>query len=275
MTPPRKPAWIPLALATLSGAVVASALAWRLHVATVEREIAEKRDALKRLVLSGGVAPTEGVMAYLEQRGAALELQHARWVELVGAPVPEDAVKTDPQLYFQEQVHDVQRTLERLAAARGLRAPELLGFPKELPPTDTVPRLLVQLSLIEDATELIFGQGVTALTSCKVEDPQPITEAAASRPMLLRLPVRMRLTATLPVLLRLLSALQHARPIMSVSMLRMTAGGPTEELDVELVVSRHLALAGALEPAVELEESLGGGASPAIGGRPEARTATR
>jgi len=233
----------------LLGAVLAGAVAWRLHVRSVEQQIAAKRRALKQLVVSGGIAPTEAVMAYLEERGSALEQHHARWMALVSASVSNEALTTDPQLYFQEQVHDLQRTLERLSTARGLATPELLGVPKELPPRDTVPRLLVQLSLIKDVTEMILAQDVTSFSSCKVEDPEPMMETDAHQPSLLRLPVRMRLTATMPVLLRLLGAVQHARPIMSVQAVRMSVGDSPDVLDVELVIARFLALT--REPALE------------------------
>ena len=137
----------------------------------------------------------------------------------------------------------MQGTLERLAAARGLPTPEQLGFPKELPPSDTVPRLLVQLVLIQDAAKLILAQGALTLSSFKVEDPQIVSERDSEEPFLLRLPVRVRLGGSLPVLTKVLAALQHARPIIQLRGIRVMTEQEGEPLDVELVLARYLVLA--------------------------------
>ena len=163
---------------------------------------------------------------------------------------------SDPQLFFQERLHEVQRTLERLAAARGLATPEQLGFPKELPPTDTVPRLLVQLALIEDAAKVVLSQQITLLTSFKVQDPETVAEADSEQIFLLRLPVRVRLQGSLPAVMQVLGALQHARPIIDLQGVQLTTASENpDELEVELVLSRYLIPEGAREFKNVLAES--------------------
>jgi hypothetical protein len=186
----------------------------------------------------------------------------------------DDAAKVDPQLYFQERYHEVQRTLERLAVARGLPVPEQLGFPKEIPPSDTVPRLLVQLSLIEEVATLILEQGVTKLSSLRVEDPFIRTDPKEQTAFIMQLPIRVRLTAAVSKLMTILGALERAKPTIDVRSMRMISGtagvvtaaatgdeGTEKEvsiadptLDIELVLARYLTIASPLTFSDEAED---------------------
>lgn len=248
---PRVPAaWLPMAGAIGAAIAVAAVLVWRINGQQLDAQIAAKRAALKKLVLSGSIPPNQAVMEYFSARHAALVDRYHQWLGRVTAPPMTDAAKADPQLYFQEQFHRVQGLLERLAAARGVAAPEPLGFPKELPPSDTVPRLLVQLALLEEATTLAFQHGAAAVASVKVEDPQPVSsEDPGEGPLLTRLPVRMRLSSSLPHLAQLLAALHNIQPLVDVRLLRLQARPPSDLLEAELVLARYLAMPGTLGPA--------------------------
>ncbi len=203
-------------------------------------------------------------MDYLTAREASLEEQYQHWLRMVSPPPMSEAAKADPQLYFQEQFHAVQQTLERLAIARGMAVPEQLGFPKELPPSDTVPRLLVQLALIQEVGELAFNQGVARLSSLKVEDPDPVLDDEDEISFLTRLPVRVRFTGSLPEVMKLLGAVHRVEPLIDVRGIRMVpataallSAGAQEEgdtsvstvanvghlLDVELLLARYLVTA--------------------------------
>ena len=240
--------WILLLVATVSGASLVGGITWWASVQTTEYRIEEKRTDLKKLVLSGGIPPNQEVMDYLNSRNAAIEQRYQEWLKRVTIRPPVEATGSDPQLYFQEQFHEVQRTLTRLAAARSLPAPEQLGFPKELPPSDTVPRLLGQLALIQESASLIFEQGVSALASLKVEDPEVVPEEKGEGTLLLRLPVRVRLTCSLPQLMKILGALERTPQLIDVRALRLAMGTTPETLEVELVLCRHLVMASAQEP---------------------------
>src|SRR3989338_3214240 len=263
MTPQRRALQMaPLIGAMVVGAAVTGVMVWRLNLTAIDGQIAAKTSALKKMVLSGKIPPNEEVMEYLTLRQQALEQRYQRWKTRVAAATVAEAASADPQLYFQEQLHDVQRTLERLATARAMAVPEQLGFPKELPPADTVPQLLFQLSLIKEAAALMLEQGVVALSSFKIEDaqavPQPDDEA---EPFLTRLPVRVRLHATLPQLMKVLGALQRVSPLVDVLVVRVAPtakpdalapptpapGGASDPLEVELVLSRYLVTAQTLE----------------------------
>ena len=243
MSPARKTPWSALLGATLIGALVAGFLFWQVELGRIGGQIQQKRSTLKKLVVSGRIPPNQDVMEYLTSRAISLEERYTHWEALAVVPLPTSAASSDPQLYFQERFHEVQRTLERLAAARALPTPEQLGFPKELPPSDTVPRLLVQLALIEDTAKLVLAQGVSSVASVKVGDPQTVLERESETPFLLRLPVRIRLSASLPVVVKVLGALQHAKPIIELQGIRISTGSVADELEVELVVSRYLLLA--------------------------------
>ena len=250
----RRPvAWVPLMGALVVGAVLAGMMGWRLNLQALEHRITEKRSALKKLTLSGGIPPNQEVMDYLSSREVSLEQRYQQWLKRVGVAPPAQTASTDPQLYFQERFHEVQRILERLAAARSVVTPELLGFPKELPPSDTVPRLLVQLSLIQGLAELIFEQGINSLTSLKIEDPETVPEGHEDGSFLVRLPVRVRVAASLPQLMKMLGALEHVNPLIDLRSLHVVTGTAAESLDVELLLARYLVTAPTQESSTAQE----------------------
>ena len=249
MAQPRPLAWIPLVGALLVGVTLAGLAGWWVNLRSIDDQIQETRAALKKSRLSGGIPPNQEVMEYLTARQTALQQREQHWLESIAAPPLAEAASADPQLYFQEQVHELQRTLERLAAARTMPVPEQLGFPKELPPPETVPRLLVQLSLIQEAAELILEQGVNALSSLKIDDPETVPAAEGGEPFLTRLPVRVRLTSSLPQLLKVLGALERVHPLIDVRAIRVLGVGASGPLEVELLLARDLVLAAPPEPA--------------------------
>lgn len=240
----RRPiAWGPLVAATCSGAVLAGIIAWHLNLQTIEGQIKSTGAGLRKLSLAGGIPPNQEVMDYLTTRQTALEQHYQSLVDRVSVPPLSGAASADPQLYFQEQLHDVQRILERLTAARSMPVPEQLGFPKALPPSDTVPHLLAQLSLIKDVATLILEERVRALSSFKIEDLETVKEDEGEGPLLTRLPVRVRLTSTLAQLVRLLLSIDEAKPLIETRAVRIESGSEPEQLDVELILARHLAVA--------------------------------
>ena len=244
----------PLLGAMVAGAALAGLFAWRVALQGIDQQIAAKRSAIKKLVLSGNLPPNQEVADYLAARQTALEARYQLWLTSVTTPPAADAAaQADPQLYFQERSHEVQRALERLAAARGVSAPEQLGFPKELPPSDTVPRLLMQLSLMQELAELAFEYQVSALSSLKVEDPQPVSGEEEEGPFVMRLPVRVRLTASLPQLMKILGAIEQKRPLIDVRSLRVTGQPAGDALEIELVLARYLPLSATVSDVAEEE----------------------
>ncbi len=258
----RSIALAPLVAAAGIIAAVGGVAAWWFSLQAIEARIQDHRGAVKRLSVSGGIPPNKEVMEYLTARQASLEQRYRHWLALIAAPPLAEAATADPQLYFQEQLHDVQRTLERLATARGVAVPEQLGFPKELPPSETVPRLLVQLSLIQELAALILDRGVVALSSFKVEDPEPVAAGESGPTLLTRLPVRVRLTGTLPQLMSILQAMERSRPRLDLRALRVVpdaAGRPaalgvaqagSQPLEIEMVLARYLVAAHAQDLSI-------------------------
>ena len=242
----------PLLAAMLAGAALTGMVVWRLNLKTVEGQIKAKRAALKKLSLSGNIPPNQEVMEYLSARQTSIERRYQDWISRVAAPVAEAAV-ADPQLHFQERFHEVQQTLERLATARTLATPELLGFPKEIPPADTVPRLLVQLALIQEAATTMLEQGASAVASLKLEDPE--SAQAAGGAFLVRLPVQARLSCSLPQLMKMFAAFERATPLIDVHAIRLAGTAPGETLDVELSLARYLIAAPAVSSAADIEEA--------------------
>ena len=241
----------PMVGALVVGAALTGIVAWRVNVQSLDRAVKAKRAAVKKLVLSGNIPPNQEVVDYLEGRQQALEARYRHWLDLIASPPLAEAAQADPQLYFQQQVHEVQRTLERLATAREMPVPAQLGLPKELPPSDTVPRLLTQLQLVQQAAELILEQEVGALVSLKVEDPQPVPAEEGSATFLIQLPVRIRLNGSLSQVIAVLNALERPRPLIDVRSLRLATTADPSQLDAEFVIARYLVMTATPSPVSE------------------------
>lgn len=233
---------------------------WRVRLQTLAREISAKKASLKTLHLSDQLPPNPEVVSYLKQRTALLEEKYQAALSRIAPPLDLSQAQGDTQLLFQERSHEVQRTLERLATARSMTAPTQLGFPKDLPPPEAVPRFLVQVSVIEQTAELLMAiPGVTQVESFKVEDPQTVLGAEGDEDVFLTcLPVRIRLTCPLDVLVKALGALDRADPLVDLQGLRLAAlsgegGEEAKDLAVELVVARYVVTAPTL-PASSDEE---------------------
>ncbi len=221
---PRRPgSWLTPAVVLLLLISIGSGVAWRMQLSTLDAQIQRKRAALKNLHLAGRIPPNREVMEYLQTRAAGLETQYQAGLKAVAMMPLEIAGQADPQLFFQQRVHEVQMALSRLATARSLPAPTLLGLPKELPPADVAPRFLLQLSLIQEAAELILtAPGITQLSAFKVEDPEPVAltpDPADS--FLSRLPVRVRLSGSLTAMTTVLGILDRARPVIDVQSVKL------------------------------------------------------
>ncbi|MBI3322935.1 MAG: hypothetical protein HYZ95_00545, partial [Candidatus Omnitrophica bacterium] len=223
MPPPRaKPSWVAVGGLVLLLAAGGGWFVWRMRLEAIDRALEGKRAALKTLHLSGRLPPNREVVEYLKGRSAALEAQYQTGVSQATVSAALRQGQHDPQLYFQQRVHEVQRTLERLSAARGMKTPEQLGLPKELPPVDVVPRLLLQLELIQDASDLVVAQGISQLVSVKVEDPETVAAPGEDREsFLMRLPVRLRLNCSLETLVKVLGVLDRAKPMVGLQALRL------------------------------------------------------
>jgi hypothetical protein len=244
-------------MALLLGAALIAALGWRWQMQHLATQLKATREGLKKLALTAGVAPDRAVMAYLTRRQAACEQRYQQAVEALSPPPLPPAALADPQLFFQQRLHEMTQALERLAAAREMAVPQTLGFPKELPPPEVVPRLLVQLQLLQEAAALVVDQGVAALLSLKIDDPEPVRPPGAAEVLLTRLPVRVRLTCTLPQLLKIMAAADRAAPLMDFKEVRVASRSTEEALDVECVLARYLpapAGAGADAPAGKAKE---------------------
>jgi len=254
MSPSRSMPWAALLGAMVGGVLLTGVALWQWNLQAMQARIHEKHAVLKKLLLSGKIPPNQNVMDYLSARQMALESKYRRWLAAITTPPLTAVVSADPQVHFQEQFHETQRTLERLATARNMKVPELLGFPKELPPTDTVPRLLAQLLLIQEVTKLMLEQGTDALVSCRVDDPETVLEQDEAEPFLRRVPIRVRLTSTLPALMNILGAIERVRPAIDVRALRIASAPPSNHLEVELVLARYLVVAA--EPQRAATEAL-------------------
>jgi len=252
MTPRAKPLWSALGGILLAVVVVGGFFGWWIRVQALDQAIARRRSTLQSLHLGGRLPPNREVIDYLNSRIVALEKQYQAALKLVAPVATAIEEQADPQLYFQQRFHEVQRILERLATARGMPIPVPLGFPKELPPPEMVPRLLVQLGLIDDAATHIMAQGISQLASVKVEDPQPVAPLGEEKEaFLIRLPVRVRLSCSLQALAKILAVLDRASPLIDLQSLHISTPTESKELEAELVLARYFVTTPELEPPQE------------------------
>ena len=273
MTARRPMPWLSILAALAMLAVCVGVMGWWLNLQALNQRIHDELAALKKSMLKGHVPPDQELLQYLNAR-IQLEQRYQEWLKMATVSPPVEMAGTDPQLYFQEQLHEAQRTMERIAAARGVPVPEQLGFPKDLPPSETVPRLLIQLSLMQETASLILEQGVTGLVSLKIEDPEALPDKAGGGPFLQRVPVRVKLTCSLSQLTKVLGAMQQVRPMTDVRTLRIASTSPSEppeQLEVELLVARYVVLAAA--PVVSSDEASSGAKDNLPSSRAAKRTA--
>lgn len=266
--------WRSILVALATFAACLGVVGWWLNLQALDRRMHDELAALKKSLLKGHVPPDEELLQYLSAR-LQLEQRYQDRLKMAAVNPSIATAGTDPQLYFQEQLHEAQRTMERLAAARGVPVPEQLGFPKELPPSETVPRLLVQLSLMQETAALILEQGVTAAVALKVEDPQALPDEAGGGPFLQRVPIRVKLSCTVAQLTRLLGAMQQMRPMADVPGLRIASAAPPdhpEQLDVELLVARYMVLAAA--PSLSTDDAASATKPHTLSGRAAKRASS-
>ncbi|MCI0565045.1 MAG: type II secretion system protein M [Nitrososphaera sp.] len=231
--------WVPIVAAMAVGAAVMGVVAWHFNVKSLDEQIERTRASMKTLSLGGGIPPSLEVTDHLNARKEVFEKRYAYWLGRIAESPPLEATQADSQLHIQEKFHEVQQTLERMAAARTIPIPEVLGFPKEIPPSDAAPRLLMQLKLLEETARLILEQEISSLSSLKLEDPEAIPEQGGQRALLIRLPVRIRMTSSLAQLVRVLGALEKASPLIDVHNLNISRHS-NDLLEVELVLARYL-----------------------------------
>ena len=234
---------VPMLLLSMAAAAAIAAGVWiKMELARLDGAIAQAHAAVKTLAIGGRLPSAPDVAAYLSERGRALEAHYAAAREWLTAPSEAAAAGVDPQLYFQQRMHEVQQRLERLAVARQLSVPSMLGLPKELPPSDAVPRFLVQVRVIEELAEVVFAEsGVSRIESFKVEDPQPLpAPGEEAQSFLLRLPVRVRLACPIEALAKVLGRLERVHPLINLESLHLAANGHDGEMLIDLSAARYL-----------------------------------
>ena len=235
--------WNQLFIFLIAGVVCGGWILWHLSLQGIDQHVRDRQAALKKLVLTGQVPPNQDVIDYLTARQHALDKRYQDEVAHLQAHLLPEATGTDPQLSFQEHAHDVQRTLQRLATASQLPVPEALGLPKELPPPETVPRLLVQLNLLEEVAELMFQQHLQEIASFKLEDIEFVPGPEGDQPFLVRLPIRVRLTGALAQIMKTLAALERTKPFIDLRGVRLNTKAPPDVMEGELLLARYTILA--------------------------------
>jgi hypothetical protein len=241
MSTVKQRAWPIVFVFILSGIGLAGFIFWKFSLQALDEEITQKRSSIKLLKVGGGLPPNQEVLDYLSKRTLALESDYKSLVGLLDSSV-NDSIGASPQLYFQQRLHDVSRLLEKMASARGIGVPQAIGFPKELPPPESVSRLLVQLALIEDVAKIVMADTASVLSSVKIEDPRPVPKTDEEKNFLIRVPVRIRLSCSVKSLAGMLGSVEGMKPITSLDGVRVRhLAEPLQEMvEVELELSRFL-----------------------------------
>ena len=132
--------WSALISGGVGTALLIGVVGWRVSLSAMDHQIGQTRQALKRLHVGHQLPPSREVTDYLTTRQRALETRHDATLLMTTDSLAALPGQTVSPLYFQQRVHEVQRLLERVSASRGMNVPLSLGLPKDIPPTEAVPR---------------------------------------------------------------------------------------------------------------------------------------
>lgn len=218
-------------------------LFWRESTQVLDAQLTQKLGRARAQMVGGALMPSPETYAFLHRRTQQLEEQYERLLAVLDPP---GRVRTegaqDAGLYFREQLHTLEKQLERQAAARNVAVTSQFGFPEDLPARERVPLLLRQLALMETAASTLITEGAQAIELLRAVDPVPVEDPATREPFLWELPVAVRLRCGTPTLVKFLYRLQQAAPLVAIPEISLKETQPEGGgLNVELLLVTYAA----------------------------------
>ena len=233
--------------------VAAIRLFWRESTQVLDAELKQKLHRAQAQMIDGTLPPSPETYAFLHRRSQQLREQYERLQRLVDPPGRASTEGAqDAGLYFREQVHTLQKRLERETAAKGVPITTNFGFPDDLPSSERVPLLLRQLALVDTATTTFVAEGASAIELLRAMDPVPLEDPKTREPFLWQLPLVVRARCRTATLVKSLYRLQQAAPFVTVADVNFKEAQPVEDgLQVELLLVTYAGIDAA--PAVEAQ----------------------
>ncbi len=236
-TGPWKWIWIGI-LAILVVFVAAIRLFWHESTHVLDAQLKQKLTRAKAQMIDDTLVPAPETYAFLHRRAQQLDDQYQQLLRVLDPPgrVSTEGAQ-DAGLFFREQLHTLQKRLEREAATKGIAVTTTFGFPEDLPAPERVPLLLRQLDLVDTVTSTFITEGASTIGLLRVLDPAPMEDPKTREPFLWQLPLVVRARCRTASLVKSLYRLQQASPLVTVADINVKAAQPAEEgLQVELLL---------------------------------------
>ena len=222
-------------------------LFWRESTQVLNSQLKQRLARAQSQMVQGTLAPSPETYAFLHRRTQQLGEQYDHLLAVLDPPgrvSTEDA--QDLGLYFREQLHTLEKQLERKAAAKGMAVTSEFGFPEDLPSPERVPLLLRQLALVDAAASTFITEGALAIDLLRAMDPKPVEDPRTHEAFLWELPVVVRAHCATPTLVKFLYRMQQAGPLVAVPEISLKEARPTEEgLNVEVLLVTYAAISDA------------------------------
>ncbi len=229
--------WVAIGVVVVAFALVIR-LFWNESTQVLDAQLRQKVGRIQAQLLPGALVPSPETYAFLHRRTQQLQEQYDRLVKTLD---PSGRVSTegaqDPGLYFREQLHTLEKRLERAAAAKSITVTSTFGFSEDLPSKERVPLLLRQLALVDAAATSLVTEGAASIDLLRVLEPRTVADPQSHEPFLWELPLVVRARCRTPALVKFLYHMQQATPLVAVPEISLKEAPPGEEgLTVELLL---------------------------------------
>ncbi|MBN1794612.1 MAG: hypothetical protein JW844_06575 [Candidatus Omnitrophica bacterium] len=182
---------------------------------------------VKRFLLEGDIVPSRQLYQQIEAEQEAFEGYGAQLRKFLDPGFKSLPRGSESGLYFREALFALEKKLDREAKGAGIEIPKSLGFGTELPPVSEVPRLLKQLTLVEQVVTSFISEGAT-----EISEIQLLELPAVDGQNFEEVPVEVRAVVSHGGLLRVLYALNTAQPAVDIRTLRVKRLDTLLEVDL-------------------------------------------
>ena len=235
-------AWIALG-AVLVAFVLVIHFFWNESTQVLDAQLHQKVTRMRAQLLQGGIVPSPETYAFLYRRTQQLQEQYDRLLKTLDPPGQFNTEGAqDPGLYFREQLHTLEKRLEREATAKGIAVTSTFGFSDDLPSKERVPLLLRQLALVEVAATSLITEGAASIDLVRVLEPRTVADPRTHEPFLWELPLVVRARCRTPTLVKFLYHMQQATPLVAVPEVSLKEAQSDEEgLTADLLLVMYAA----------------------------------
>ena len=213
--------------------VIAQPVLSHLQAEKMTDAIETNKKMVKRFLLKDEVLPSRRLHDHIKAEQEAFEGYYGQLRKFLDPGFKNLPQGSESGLYFRETLFALEKKLDREAKGAEIGIPKSLGFGTELPSVSDVPRLMKQLSLVEQLVTSFISEGATAIIEIQLlefaqEEGQNFEEV----------PVEVQVIISNEGLLRVLYALNTAQPAVDIKNIRVRR--IDEVLEVDVIASAFL-----------------------------------